>query len=79
MVRCKIKTKSRWYEGLEVFKISEASHSALLVRVAQLAETIADSFTNAEAAEEPIVRVSTVVVDCSAVTLVVTAGFASLV
>lgn len=56
---------------------SEAKDSALLVRVTELLEAIAHGLANTEAAEQPVVRVSTAVVYGSTVAFVVTTGLSS--
>lgn len=50
--------------------------SAFLIRVTELLEAIADGFADTEAAEQPVIRVSTAVVYGSTVAFVVTAAFA---
>lgn len=51
-------------------------HSALFVLVAELIKAITNSLANTEATEQPVVGVTTVVVDSSTVAFVVTAVLA---
>lgn len=54
-------------------------HSALVIALAQAANTAADSVAETESSEQPVVRVTTVVVHGSAVATVVVTGFAGVV
>lgn len=58
-------------------KIDKENHSALLFRMTQLLETIANCLTHTESAEEPVIRMSAAVIDGPAVATVVIATLAS--
>ena len=55
----------------------ETKCSALLIGVTELLDAIADRVADTETTEEPVIRVSAAVIDCSAVALVIAAALAS--